>query len=141
MLSGCDSVNSSVSREKTAEELRAELRNTELLEPLRYLRLDSTRMEANRVKVKDNWIRADEYATRGYYMSGVVKNTATLAKYKDVKIVVDFYSKTQTLISSSELVMYEFYEPGSRKSFKQLMKTPEDVETYRMNIEAASAVY
>ena len=48
----------------------------------------------------------------------VVEGSTTVARYKDVVLLVSFYSKTQTLLGTQEFKQFEFIEPGHSVAFK-----------------------
>ena len=50
--------------------------------------------------------------------------TAILANVKDIKIRVDFVSKTDKVIDSKEVIIYEFINKGSTKNFKEKITAP-----------------
>jgi hypothetical protein len=66
-----------------------------------------------------------------YVLDGTISNTATVATYKDVVIEISFYSKTQTLLETKQYTLYEYYPPGSRKSFE--LKVDADPATTKLN--------
>lgn len=49
---------------------------------------------------------------------GVIKNSATVANFKDVVVKVTYYSKTQTVIGSNNYIIYDFFPPHSEKNFE-----------------------
>ena len=49
---------------------------------------------------------------------GVIKNSATVANFKDVVVKVTYYSKTQTVIGRNNYIIYDFFPPHSEKTFE-----------------------
>src|SRR5690554_1786581 len=82
-------------RQKTPAELRIELQIQENDNPLQYLKLENTTMERNKIKEAGLFSSA-KYD--GYLITGQVKNSATMAKYKDLKVTIELYSQTKTVI-------------------------------------------
>ncbi len=56
-----------------------------------------------------------------FVVDGTISNTATVATYKDVVLEVRFYSRTETLLDTKQYTIYEYYPPGSRKTFNLKM--------------------
>ena len=111
-------------RPKTAEELRAELKQQELEAPLLYLIDTSVVLQPQQRKVREaGFFRDAEYAPDGAIIKGTFMNKASLAKYKDVVVKVSFFSKTKTLIKEESYVLYEYYEPHSSKEFAMKLDT------------------
>jgi hypothetical protein len=73
------------------------------------------------------------------YLSGDVSNSAAIATAKDIKINVDFYTKTKTKIGSQEIVIYEFVKPGQKIKFKEKINLPEKVEEFEFQFTEAKA--
>ncbi len=73
------------------------------------------------------------------YFSGSITNSAVLAIAKDVKLNVDYYSKTNTKIGSQEITIYEFIKPGQTVTFKERINVPENVEDFKFQIIEAKS--
>lgn len=90
-------------RQKTEDELRAELNNKEKSTPKDYLSAKYSywsNLAANTI------------------VEGNIFNSATLAGFKNVKIKVNFYSKTDVLLGSEIFTVMEFVPPGGSASFR-----------------------
>ena len=68
------------------------------------------------------------------YFNGSLTNTATLASAKDVKLDVEFFSKTGSKIGNQEIIIYEFIRPGRTIKFKEKIKVPDKVEDFKFQI-------
>ncbi len=68
------------------------------------------------------------------YFSGTLTNSAVLATAKDVKLNVDFYSKTGSKIGNQEITIYEFVRPGKSIKFKEKINIPDKVEDFKFKI-------
>jgi hypothetical protein len=93
---------------KTVEEIERE-------SPTRFLKADgkwNTNFWGDKIKVH-----------------GVVTNSATVASYKDAVIRIRYYTKTNTLIESSEQTLYENFPPHSEVKFEWKIDNYKDVET------------
>jgi|LauGreDrversion4_2_1035121.scaffolds.fasta_scaffold252270_1 hypothetical protein len=123
------------SRVKTPEELREELRKQEMNSPSQYVQLEGVTMKRNLVR-EAGWFRSAEYD--GSVVEGSIKNTASIARFKDVVIVVEFYSKTETQIGQKEFVLYEYYEPNSNKNFRLKVYPPSEMGSYHVSIKNAT---
>jgi hypothetical protein len=103
---------------KTPEQLRFELELNEKRSPKRYLQLEKVTVTTQKKKTrKAGLFRNAEYKHDGELVKGIVKNTASVAKFKDVRIEFKYYSKTKTVIKKSTYVIYNYYEPHSQKAF------------------------
>ena len=122
---------------KSAVELQEELQTLEQRNPTQYLTIENGTVEPNIVR-RERLFR--EAKTDGYIVKGVIKNTATLAQFKDVVITIQSYSKTQTLIDESHFVIYELINPKSSKIFSSKVELP-SAQEYRVLITDAKAVY
>jgi len=49
---------------------------------------------------------------------GTIKNTATVATYKDAVVEVTYYSKTKSEITSERYTIYDYFPPHSEKQFE-----------------------
>lgn len=67
-------------------------------------------------------------------VNGEIKNTAKLATYKDIVLQIDFYSKTNTLLSSQNETIYEYIEASKTSSFKFKLDCPTDTERVNCSI-------
>lgn len=136
LITSCD-FGSNSNRQKTPEELKLELKIQEQSNPLQYLTLDSVYMNKN--KVKDaGFFTSAKYD--GYKITGIVNNSATIAKFKDLKITVQIYSKTKTVIDEQTYIFYEFYEPNSKKDFWIKLNPPNAMDTYNAYVTGASPI-
>jgi hypothetical protein len=136
----CSDLNSAeVNRPKTPEELRMELLSQEKLEPQTYLSVDAT-MQEDEIKTRDAGLFHDaEYSLDGNTIHGTIKNTATMAKFKDIVVTVTFYSQTETAIETKDFVIYEFYEPNSSNKFELKVYPPEAMAKFGIEIKGATA--
>ncbi|MCF8273206.1 MAG: hypothetical protein K9I95_05175 [Flavobacteriaceae bacterium] len=125
-------------RQKTPFELRMELQMEENSNPLQYLKLENISMQRNKIKEAGLFSSA-KYD--GYLITGQVKNTASIAKYKDLKITVELYSQTKTLIESKSFIIYEYYEPNSTKDFSLKIDAPNTMKNFGTFVLGASPTY
>lgn len=68
---------------------------------------------------------------------GEVTNRATMAHYKDVKVLVTYYSKTKSVLGTKEYTLYEVYEPNSVTSFRLDISNYKEVETIGLEVTSA----
>ncbi len=125
-------------REKTPEELKMELQALENNNPLQYLELVETTIQRN--KIKDAGLFSSAKYD-GYLIKGKVKNSATLAKFKDLKLMVEFYSQTKTVIESKSYVKYEYFAPNTTKEFTLKVDPPEAMKGFGVYVIEASPTY
>lgn len=133
-----DSVSTEQERPKTPEELKMELKNQELNDPTTYLSAENVTMTENKVKTREAGLFRDaEYKTDGYFIEGNIKNTATIAKYKDVILTVTLFSQTETVIEEKDYVVYEFYAPNSVSSFSFKINPPSATNKFNVAVKGA----
>ena len=71
---------------------------------------------------------------------GTIKNSATIAQFKDVVVTVTFYSQTETAIETKDYVFYELYAPNSTTNFELKIYPPEAMAEFGIEIKNATAV-
>ncbi|AWM13822.1 hypothetical protein DI487_08065 [Flavobacterium sediminis] len=125
-------------RQKTPEELKMELKIQESRNPHQYLKLESIKLNRNQIKKGGLFSRA-KYD--GFLISGIIKNSATLAKYKDLRLTVEYFSKTNTLLQSKTYTLYEYYEPNSSKDFQLKVYPPDTMQNYNITLFDAAPTY
>jgi len=142
LLASCNNGGSSASanRPKTPEELKAELKQQEQMNPLQYLEANGT-MKENRVQTREEGLfHAAEFSTDGYNIEGTIKNSATVARFKDVVLTIKFMSKTETVIEEKDYPFYEFYNPNSTTPFALKVYPPSAMEKFGLSVKSATAV-
>lgn len=70
---------------------------------------------------------------------GVIKNTATVAAFKDAVVRVTYYSKTKTELGSKEYTIYENFPPHSEVKFELKIKSYKDVNAIGWDVIQATA--
>ena len=76
-----------------------------------------------------------------WIIEGTISNSASIATYKDVVLEIQFYSGTNTFISSTEHIFYEYFPAGTTEDFKIVDFAPEGTESINWKVKRASAVY
>lgn len=128
-------------RPKTPEELRQELKQQEQSNPRTYISTINEKMDPNVVMTKKAGIFSSaEYETQGYILNGYIKNTASVARFKDVTLRVNYISETKSIISSEQFTIYQFVEPNGQIPFDVKTNPPTDYRTYSIDIINATAV-
>lgn len=69
-----------------------------------------------------------------YYITGSISNGAAVATVKDIKFKVDFFSKTNSKVSTEEITIYEFIKPGQTLKFKENISWPAEAETFKLTL-------
>lgn len=137
LASSCNSGVEVRTKPKTPEELRAELEQQERDNPLNYMIVNNGDLSPNRVKVRDNWFRDDDYETQGYHLNCTIKNTASIAVFKDVVLKVSYYSQTRSLIDAEEITIYEYFKPNTETPFSKLLSPPDEMSAFDVAIISA----
>lgn len=139
-LTGCGGYSTSNSKPKSPEELRAELKAQEEISPLTYLEDKGVKMTPQKKKIRNGGLFRDpEYAPDGAIFEGDFINKATIAKFKDIRVKVSFYSKTKTLIKEDSYIIYEYYPPNSTKHFSfRVAEIPQAQTSFSFEIIGAT---
>ena len=74
-----------------------------------------------------------------YTINGTVTNNATVANYKDVVIDVIFYTKTKSVITTKQYVLYEYVPAHSNVKFEWKLERPDGTESLGWDVASASA--
>jgi hypothetical protein len=70
---------------------------------------------------------------------GTIKNSATVASYKDAVVRVTYYSKTNTELGSKEYTIYEVFSPHSTKNFELKIDNYQEVNSIGWDVISAVA--
>lgn len=140
-LLSCNSGSfASAEKVKNTDQLLTELKMQEKKYPLIYLSVDAD-IKENRIKIKEeNEIRNAEYLTDGSTIYGSIKNTATMAEFKDLVLRLTYYSNTGSEIESKDFPINEFFAPKSINNFRLKVYPPESMTKFGIDIKNASAV-
>jgi hypothetical protein len=99
-----NSSNQEHSGQKTEQELKTDLRQTEESNPTKYL------------SVSGKWWLNFSNST---VIEGDIYSSATLATFKDVNLKVEFLSQTGTILGTDYFTVYQYVSPGRSAHFKQ----------------------
>jgi PBP1b-binding outer membrane lipoprotein LpoB len=108
---------------QTYEEKKVSLEDQEKENPTSFLQVEGT--------YRPNLIGQ-------YVIEGKIINSATVARYKDVTINIQFISKTESVIGSTQKTIYEFFEPGEQKRFKLKLDAPTGTNKVALDVVSAS---
>lgn len=136
----CNSASSPIviERPKTPEELRAELKHDEQVAPQRYLSINAAMIRENITRPAGLFNRSQ---SDGYLIQGEVRNSASIAKFKDVILKVQYLSPTQSVIQENDYVVYEFFEPSSSKPITFKVYPPDAMKNFSVSVKSATPVY
>lgn len=70
---------------------------------------------------------------------GKIKNSATVASYKDAVVKVTYYSKTMTALGSKEYTIYEIFPPHSEVDFELKIENYKEVNSIGWDVISAIA--
>lgn len=73
------------------------------------------------------------------YVSGTITNKASICTIKDVTLQIKFYSKTNSEVGATQVVVYEYVKPGHALEFKENLNWPKDAHSYSATIVEAKA--
>lgn len=112
-------------RPKTPEEMRIDLQTTELRTPLNYLSADGRYWK----NLMDETV-----------VEGDVRNSATLATYKDALVRFTFFSRSDTPIHHEDQRVYDYISPGSSVHFKFKFNAPSATDRVKFEVLRAAPV-
>ena len=72
-------------------------------------------------------------------IKGSITNNAAVATYKDVKIKLTFFSKTNALLDTEEETIFEQLFPGDTKRFKTKYFAPKGTDSVALAVISAKA--
>ena len=72
-------------------------------------------------------------------IKGSVVNNAKVCTYKDVQLAISFYSKTGTLLLTTNETVYDKIEPGKSGSFKTKEFAPKGSDSVAIKVIGAKA--
>ena len=70
---------------------------------------------------------------------GTISNTAMQTKFKDVELTVKYYSGTNDLIESTDIIVYKFFEPNTRTKFELNVNVPDSMQSCEIEVKNAKA--
>lgn len=126
--SGHISAEDFISRPKSEAELRMELLSKEKNNPLSYLNLNQIKFEKKLLA----------FVTNEATITCVVKNTASLSNYKDLRLRVNYYSATNSVFKSHDYVIYNYFPPQSNTPITLEVNFPDGFYKYGVEILGAT---
>ena len=120
LFASCNNVRE---RQKSSNELRDELKTQEQINPSSFLTVSAS--------ISQN---------AGYSISGSIKNTSAIAKFKDAVILINYLSETSTIIDTKEYVIYKYFEPNSETTFLYNIEPPSGFKNFNIEVKTATAV-
>jgi len=122
------------SNKKTAAELRKELASQELSIPAEML-IPRGIIRQNQVLVqRPDLFHHSVYKQDGYIVSGEILSKATIAKFKDARIRLTFYSETHTELGNTEFTLYKYFEPGRITAFETKVYPSSEMKEFSIAI-------
>jgi hypothetical protein len=124
-------------KELSSNELREQLLKKEQSNPLKYLTVNGS-MRENKVKIQHSTMfRSSKWKKDGYILEGYIGNSASIASFKDVKVVVSFISNTGSVIEETGFVVYDYVPSTNGITYKQKIYAPEGFSSYEFSIDDA----
>ncbi len=121
---------------KTAEELKEELKLQEQINPTMYLTASASLGE--NITQKPNLFHHTK--TDGYILKGKIKNSSTVAKFKDVVVTISYLSETGSAIETKEYIMYKFFNPSSETDYEYKVYPPAGFKNFSVVVNSATAI-
>jgi hypothetical protein len=116
-------------RLKSMNELRADLKQAESNNIL-----DLLNVSAEVKQVDEGGLFKTKIVT---YLHGKLTNSAAVATAKDIKLKIEFLSKTGAVVGADELAVYEFIQPNHEHTWKQKIAWPDAAQKYKLSLVAA----
>jgi len=126
-----------IEKPKTPEELRAELKNDEQVAPQKYLSINAATIRENITRPAGLFNRSQ---SDGYLIQGEIRNSASIARFKDIILKVQYLSPTQSIIQENDYVVYEFFEPSSSKTVTFKVYPPDAMKGFSVSVKSATPV-
>jgi len=114
-----------IAEQNNPQILRENLLKKEQSSPTTYLRGSGT-LQENITQQPDLFHHTEK---DGYIIRGYVRNNATLARYKDVVILINYYTKTRTLLGSKEFFIPDYFNPRSTTNFGRQVRGFDSLHT------------
>jgi hypothetical protein len=111
-------------RNSDAKSLKDDLGTTERSDPLKYLRV-YFKTDFNLFNGKD-------------VVKGQVVNNATIAIFKNIRLSVDCYSKTDAYLGTESVTIYEYIRPKSSANFVHRFRSPKGTKKVNIIVSGAS---
>jgi len=91
-----------------------------------------------------NFLMADGNYNESFWgdkikVHGIIKNTATVASYKDAIVRITYYSKTKTELGSKEYTIYDVFPAQSEVKFELKIENYKDVHSIGWDVITAIA--
>ena len=122
-LTACNSANNQRPTAKY-EEKKKSLEEMERENPLQFLKIQG-----------DHHINLVNQAV----IEGAVKNTATIAAYKDVEIKITYKDKSGATIEKDIKTLNNMINPGETENFKIKTRKPKGTSSVQLDITGATA--
>ena len=122
-LSACDSANNQRPSAQY-EEKKKSLEDIERENPLQFLKIQG-----------DHHINLVNQAV----IEGAVKNTATIAAYKDIEIKITYKDKSGANIEKDIKTLNNIINPGETEDFKIKTRKPKGTSSVQLDITGATA--
>lgn len=119
-----NSSSSNYQTTKSESEIKQDLLNLEQTNPKKHLSVSVDQYWKNIVGESKVRIR--------------LSNSATLASFKDVRFIIDYYTKTNTKISTQYQTLYESLSVGESKLFKLSIPTIANSSSVEISVDNAT---
>jgi hypothetical protein len=142
LFTACNNLSKPAEHIKTPEELRQELKQNEQGNPLGYVGSHNENLKPNVVMIREGGLFRDaQYETQGDILSGSIKNSASVATFKDAVLKVSYISETNTVISSEQFTIYKVFAPGSDIAYGDIKTNPPaEMKSYNVQVIGATAI-
>ena len=126
-ISGCG--KSAPQKQQTTDDIGSESLVQEKDSPLLFMDVEAKIKKAE-----------DDESGNKEMIYGTISNTAMQTKFKDITLNVKYYSGSNDLIESTDIIVYKFFEPNSRTKFELNINPPDSMKTYEVHVKDAKAV-
>ena len=124
ILSGCGSGSSNRHNNETSyQDTKFSLEDKEKQNPTSFLSC----IAKERRKINGDWL-----------ITGLIINSATLATYKDVVLEIRFYSKTNSLLETKNITIYQRFPASKKRAFRTKVSGKNEAKIIKWTIVSAS---
>ena len=111
-----------LNEQNSPEKLRENLIAKEMQSPNQYLKTINETMQENITQQPDLFHHTK---TDGYWVRGYIRNSATLATFKDIVIIIKYSTETNTHISDDVFTISKYLRPQTSIPFEHLCHPPQ----------------
>ncbi|MEE4248884.1 MAG: hypothetical protein V2I33_26220 [Kangiellaceae bacterium] len=111
---------------RSVEQLKDQIKSIEEKDPYAYL---SGKGRIRRIN--EGSFFSPRYVN---YFKGHISNEATMATFKDVALLVQFFAASGEKVGEQEIVVHEFVTPKGQANFEEKLNVTSEIEEFKFSI-------